>query len=310
MWIAPPNLAEMSQSWSGNPSEWNGYVGIPLALLLGWIAVRNMHVLLVRWASLLGMLATVLSLGPHLHLNGTVHHRMVLPWSLVQSSPIFVHVLPSRLALYLFLAAALLLAVFVRGLESPFMGWRSMAGWLALVLALLPLLPREPTPVAPTPVPKFFSSEAGVGRLPPSSVALVLPFTTDPGVVYPGEARHTAVDAMVWQAHSDYRFRMPSGYVIVPGPGGQPSHGPVPTDTSRVVIAIADGEAPSPMTPDLRRALAADFQRWQVRTVIVGPMPHQAGELSLISDLLGRPPEQVGGVYVWWDVSSQSIVPT
>ena len=50
-----------------------------------------------------------------------------------------------------------------------------------------------------------------------------------------------------------------------------------------------------------RRALAANLARWDVDTVVVGPMEHQATMLRFLTDLLGRPPTLVDGVYVWSD---------
>jgi hypothetical protein len=36
--------------------------------------------------------------------------------------------------------------------------------------------------------------------------------------------------------------------------------------------------------------------------VIVGPMHNEQQEVDLFTQLLGRPPAFVDGVYVWWDV--------
>src|SRR5439155_5535485 len=49
--LAPQRLVELTQRWTGNPVEWNGYVGVPLAVLLLWIAVRHRSVGLVRWTA-------------------------------------------------------------------------------------------------------------------------------------------------------------------------------------------------------------------------------------------------------------------
>jgi hypothetical protein len=37
----------------------------------------------------------------------------------------------------------------------------------------------------------------------------------------------------------------------------------------------------------------------RIQTVIVGPMMYQDTMVRFITDLLGRPPEPVGGVYLW-----------
>ncbi len=53
------------------------------------------------------------------------------------------------------------------------------------------------------------------------------------------------------------------------------------------------------MTSDARLRYAHDLRAWQVQTVIVGPMANQDQMVGFFSDLLGRPPIQEGGVYVW-----------
>jgi hypothetical protein len=43
---------------------------------------------------------------------------------------------------------------------------------------------------------------------------------------------------------------------------------------------------------------------------VVGPMDPPATRAAMVrflSDLLGRPPEPAGGVWVWWDVQPRSL---
>jgi hypothetical protein len=55
------------------------------------------------------------------------------------------------------------------------------------------------------------------------------------------------------------------------------------------------------LTGPRRRALARDFVRWRVGSVVVGPMPNQAAMVAFMTDLLGSEPRLVEGVYVWRD---------
>ena len=56
------------------------------------------------------------------------------------------------------------------------------------------------------------------------------------------------------------------------------------------------------LRPDLRwQALARDFVRWRIGSVVVGPMPNQAAMVAFLTDLLGREPQVVEGVYLWRD---------
>jgi hypothetical protein len=64
------------------------------------------------------------------------------------------------------------------------------------------------------------------------------------------------------------------------------------------------------LVPELRQQLVADLVRWQVGTVVVGPMdspPTEATMVQFFTELLGRPPEQVAGVWVWWNVRPRSL---
>ncbi|HEV8163372.1 MAG TPA: hypothetical protein VGR74_02785 [Actinomycetota bacterium] len=46
----------------------------------------------------------------------------------------------------------------------------------------------------------------------------------------------------------------------------------------------------------------AILRRWGVRTVLVGPMDHQATMVAFFSALLGHRPTPNGGVLAWWNV--------
>jgi len=51
-----------------------------------------------------------------------------------------------------------------------------------------------------------------------------------------------------------------------------------------------------------RQRLLEELRRWHVETVIVGPMDNQPLMVDFMTWLLGRPPAQTGGVFVWWNV--------
>ncbi len=297
-WLTPSSAAQLSTRWTGNAAEWNGYVGVTLALLLVWTMIRYHRVPVIRWSAVMALLVAVLSMGPHLHVNGHVYPRAILPWALVRNLPIFNDMLPARLSLYFFLFAAVGLAFFVSRLELRPDRLSKLAGWSVVALALLPLIPQLPWPHDQHPVPRFFTGPA-VQHIQPGSVMLVAPFTTEPGP-QPPAAQGVAADPMLWQSWAGYRFRMPTGYMRIPGPNGETISGPPPSVTQDVMIRVVSGEQPPLLTPQLRRQMARDLESWQVRTVVVGPMPNQAGMVRLFSELLGRAPEDCDGVYVWW----------
>ena len=82
MLIAPESAIDISRQWTGDDAEWNAYVGIPLVMLLAYIAFRWRRVTLVSWSTLLALVVAVLSMGPHLHIAGAIHFHIILPWRL------------------------------------------------------------------------------------------------------------------------------------------------------------------------------------------------------------------------------------
>jgi hypothetical protein len=286
-----PAAVAISDHFTSNGTEWNGYLGLPLLLLLFGVAARWWQRPLVRVASLLALGLAIASLGPRLHIAGHLT-RVRLPWLAVQAVPVIDNVLPNRLMLYVFLLAGLLVAVFADAVLGQGNPRRITLGILALALALLPLVPRSPASSTPLAVPPFFASHA-VDHVPASSVALVAPFAHYPSTVAP----------MLWQALSGMRFRMPEGYFVGADTMGHAQFGPSATPLSRAMEAIQAGRPPPPPTPAALAVLVGVLRGWRVQTVLVGPMGHQATMADFFTTLLGRPPTPVGGVLAWWNVN-------
>jgi hypothetical protein len=301
MLLVPGAVAGLSHAWTGGDAESNAYIGVPMIAMLGFITVRWRSFPIVLWSAILAALIALLSMGPHLHLGGNIHFHIPLPWLLLQRLPVFDNVLPARLMLFFYLLAGIAVAFFVRELRQQLTGWKVRAGWVWVAVSLLTLLPAVPWPATPNPVPEFFSG-AGVARIPAGSVALVAPFTTAPGF-QPGPGQDSSNYPMLWQLASRMRYRMPEGSLIVPDVDGTPTGGRPPASTTQsVMIAIQRGGQAPNATPDLKASVGTDLDRWQVRTVIVGPMYNQVAMVGFFTSLLGREPQSVGGVLVWWDV--------
>ncbi len=299
MLLAPSPLLNIAHAWTGDDAEWNAYVGVPLLAMLAFIAVRWWSSLMVRWAAIVAVLVALLSLGPHLHLAGRIHFHIPLPWLLLQKLPLLDNVLPSRLMLFFYLLAALALALFVKETRERGRGWKLGLGWAATALSLVVLLPAVPWPSTPNPIPPFFTS-AAVKRMPQGSVALVAPFSTAPGFQV-GPGQDAATNPMLWQEASGMWFRMPEGALNVPDIYGNPSGGRPPQSyLQSTMIAIQQGSQTPIVTPVFRSTIWNDLSRWKIQTVIVGPMFNQQAMIDFFRALLGRNPEQVGGVFVWW----------
>lgn len=286
--IAPEAAVRLGDGFTGTKET---YLGIPLLFVVAVVFARRRSPV-VRVGVAMLMVCMVLSLGSRLRIGGLVT-PIPLPWSAVESMPVLWHMVPARLALFAALFAGLLLAVAVDELWLAG-GWRRRVLAVAvpvLVLAFLaPSAPLRSSPVAATP--PFFTSSA-VSTLPRDSVALVVPF--------PQKGR--ANQAMVWQVQAGMWFKMPGGYFVGPGPDGGTLREAPPTTTSRTLDRIQRGGPPPGLTPALRRRIAEDFARWEVDSVILGPMPYRRVMTRFLTDLLGRPPDRVAGVELWTDAT-------
>ena len=263
------------------------YLGVPLLLVLLALAIRWWRRPVVRVGTVMLLLAVMFSMGSYLQVGGRAT-TLMLPWVLFDDLPVIASLIPSRLAMFTALFAGLLLAVFLHAVWRAG-GWRRTAAAVVAVVALAPLLPAGPVPAAKVETPPFFATGA-VRRLPEGSAALVLPF-----------ANRRVSKAMTWQAEAGMWFRMPGGYVIGPTRDGRPRFDANPNTATRAFGVIQRGLPAPRLVGGRRRALAANLARWDVDTIVVGPMEHQATMLRFLTDLLGRPPTLVGGVYVWSD---------
>jgi hypothetical protein len=301
--VAPGRATALASTFTGNITEWDGYLGIPLLLTCLLTVVALWREVLIRVAGLTALLVLLLSFGPYLHVGGQTV-GLSLPWRLLGAIPGLEHILPARMAVYLDLFAALLLA---RGLVEVRRGRgiRRMGGLgtaaLVAVLCILPLVPRVPLPTTSTPLPTYFTS--GAPGMAGGSPVLVAPFPTtcdfDPD--RRGPVCRTS-DPMVWQALADMRFKMPGGYFVGIDESGHTFYGAAPTVTSTALGRVEEGvDAPSDAeSASLRAAILAELHRWQIGAVIVGPMPRHRDEVvQFVTALLGRAPASEQGVDMW-----------
>lgn len=287
--IAPSWAVALTGTFTGYPLEWNGYVGVALlALMVATVWVWRRRAL-VAWSGAMALVVLVLSFGTRLHVFG-VTQPVPIPWRALVVIPLFEHVLPSRLMIHFYLFAGIVLAFVVRRILDgrPWLPFRATSS-VAVAASLVLLVPSFPIGATPAETPPFFFGAAA--RIPEGSVALVAPYA-DSDEILP----------MVWQANAGYRYRMPEGYAIRPGPGDAATFDPDPTFTGGALSTIEAGGTAPPLDGATRRSISCDVARWNVRTVIVGPMPHQEQAAATLAWALGREPEHVQGVLVWWNV--------
>jgi hypothetical protein len=283
--LSHDGAAELVAGFAGGNSA---YLGLPLVLVLVVLAVRWRSSGVVRVGLALMVVAAVLSLGPTLLVGGR-DTGIPLPWAFFDDLPLLPSLIPARLAQLTALFAGLLLAVFLHAVWREG-GWRRPAAVAVALAVLVPLWPAATVPAEKVATPAFFTSPA-VRELPRDGVTLVLPWPY-----------RRIAEPMTWQAEAGLWFRMPGGYFIGPrGDSEQPRFDAVPTSASMTFTRIFAGAPPPRLTRPRRRALAHDFVRWRVGSVVVGPMPNQAAMIGFLTELLGREPQAVGDVYLWRD---------
>ena len=318
--LVPGRLAAAgSHLLYGNLSENGGYIGIPLILLLVFLTAMCWRSRWVRFAAVLVVLTTVLSLGAHLVVDNHVT-VLPLPWDLLQHLPFASDVIVSRLSLYTAFFISLLVAL---GMSELLDRWRTsptpsmpcrrarfdehrvrvfsaVALGVLLLASALSWIPSWPMETAPADVPAFFASPA-VDRIPSGSVVLISP--------YPSVAE---VQPQMWQAVAGMRFRIIGGYALSAGPQGTSTDFPQvlrPTAVQRFLWAKATGGDPYPSGsfPSEGKGLACQLRtfllRYRVGSVVSTAADAEPGPIdALYAQAMGSPSYNGDGVVAWFGV--------
>ncbi|HKA48829.1 MAG TPA: hypothetical protein VKK19_04450 [Candidatus Dormibacteraeota bacterium] len=288
MRLSTSGSAALTGGFTGNASENDAYVGVPLIVLFIVAARLRWHVPTVRWAALLTAVMALLSLGPWLHVGG--HSTPIpMPWAAIGNLPLLQNMLPGRLMLFAFLGIGIVVGELASAAirAGPRKGALAVA---ALAVALLPLVPRLPFISTDAKAPGFFWAGGGVAQLPPGGAILVTPFSNN----------HSS-EAMYWQATAGYTFQMPEGEAFVPGYPA-PTLGP-PRSHLQTTLDALDHGGVAPTSAEDRAQALHELSAFGVRSVVAGPSPGHDRIVQYLTALLGRPPAQSGGVDVWWDVT-------
>jgi hypothetical protein len=295
--FAPPEATRISSEFSVLFHEADAYLGLPLIVVLSVIVVLGRHDVRVRTAAAGGLAMLVLSMGGHLVVGGT-STGIPLPWLLASGFPLLENVVASRFIVFTWLAVAILVAFGIeRALRGPI---RQAAPRLAVLgLALLVVLP-APLRSTTNAVPAFFSRWAQEGMRSDATILFAPFFRNGAGA-----------DPMLWAAIAGDEPRMVEAYAYVPRPDGRAGYGPNPTQLFSIMGSIQD--APSDLAIVARAAVrdqvAADIRAKGITDVIVGPMVRTRAMIAFFTDLFGRPPEAVDGVWIWRAVDVQGVTP-
>ena len=301
--VAQLTFAVMAYHFTGgNFTENAGYLSLPFVALFVFFAVRWRKDRLVLSASLLSVLAFILSLGNRLDVKGNAT-SIPLPEAVFAHLPLLDSTVPARYALLVSLFAVIVVTIgadrFVASLKdhrNPTTSTRLLdlgvvAAMLCTAVLMFPLVPlhTQRVPWAPDTV-------STLNAIHPGTVVLTYPFTMEPWT-----------EAMSWQALDEMRFRLIGGYVTEQE---SPNYGEsFPSLIAPKVVEetlIKDqfgankisGEQTIFPTPDakadLQRALCTFVRRHDVGAVIFwkgglyrGVDPSAAHQL--FSDALGKP---------------------
>ncbi len=145
-------MTHVSSLYTGNFSEDDGYLGIPVIILVIMSAQALWKSRFHRSILYTLVIVVVLSMGPNLHILGH-QTKLLLPWVIIQYIPILRDVLPSRLMLYGDIIVVILIISYFEDLLSR----RSqpnfifpLASIFLIVLFWAPSLPYAYTPVSRT----------------------------------------------------------------------------------------------------------------------------------------------------------------
>jgi hypothetical protein len=291
-----------------NRTEENSFLGpVLLVLLMVTLIVLYRRAAPGRRATLralvtVGAAFLLMSVGPHLEV---LHHQtdIAMPYAVLRHLPMFDSALPARFALVVTAVAAIVLALAADHLvsRSPRWSWASIAGVAVFAVALLPLVPLPVKTRNRTPEPAFIAQGLWKQYVPENGVLSPLPFTNN-----------VTNDGFRWQAYTMARggrqFRIPDGYLLVPGTKGADGRGqlgPTPRPTSALFYRAAVQNKVSPITETDRTRARRDFAYWDLDGVFLadeingpGGRMHRDAAATVATDLLG-PPQRVGGVLFW-----------
>jgi hypothetical protein len=316
--MAGPNAVRyLGFSVGSNAIEFDGYIGVVVLALAGFLVWRSRRSPRMQLATVLFLVAAVLSLGPYLDIDARSTH-VPLPFLLLVHVPLVGNVLPSRFSLEVFMCLA---AVIAFGLDDmhrhrPRPQWltsRVFAGALvaAVVVTQLPQWPYSTKQILP-PWPITTKQETAL----PTALRAAIPAGDPVTITYP-YLRDLTPQAMEWQMDSGYPFRLLGGYAHVRNANGDFVTSPSlmsPPGLQHFLDAEAyagvllsrlpdrsrtAGEARL-LSPGLVSITRTTLSKYDVRMVIVDRSAAGSGPvIKLFNETLGPPKIGTGQFSMW-----------
>jgi hypothetical protein len=287
-------------------AEAGGYIGIPLIILTGVLAFRSRRSPRTQLAVVLLLGAAILSLGPHLAVDGRLTH-IPLPFLLLDHLPVLNGLLPNRISFEVDACLAALIAFGLDDMHRASVGrghgpapGKRIGGRGSVVLAGVTLavlvatqLPRWPDP---------FASQPAVSL--PTALTSAIPSGDPVALTYPYDTANTN-EPMLWQAQDGFRFRLLGGYAYTSYFGFsslRPSR-MSPPGTQQFLANEEDINFFGPgltVSPKLVAITRSVVSRYDIRLVIVDRSMSNSGPvMELFNDALGPPRLSVGRFSMW-----------
>lgn len=261
-WVGGGALQPLSRRFAVSVVEDGAYLGLFLLVILLFAVTRWRS--RATWLLLAFIaVAALASLGPVLRVFGTP--TVELPWRLAAQVPLLRDVVPARLTLYVWLATAVIVALWLAHGKRRL----SWVRWVLFSVAAVSLLPVTTSPPyhPPVRIPAFFTSGEYERYLLPGEIVLPIPGET--------------ADEMLWQVEAGMYFRLARGYVGVP---------PSVASSGRSSLANAT-IAPNP------GVIGRFIRAHHVGAILLADAA--AGRWKGALETLGVTPVDVGGIYVY-----------
>ena len=308
--FAPQYFRSIADNFA--PGENYAYLGLPFVLLLvvGVITLRKNRLVIISF--IVAVTAGIMSLGGSLVIDttpkvipGTNHAAgHWLPERIFESLNFFENIIPSRLMMYTFLFADIILVLVLHAIvtRSKSRLWGVLAAGAVALVCLVPEFPR---------IPMSNVSQAAVVKTPTGVTTLTHSYIPvgDSVITYPYPA--TTLDAMLWQGDMDLPFKMPGAWfrVTVSATDSSSALDPVyfygTTSTAGEVFVLLQQGTPVTMSQELRSSILDELRGWKIHWVLASCSgPTASTDRMYLTQLFGRPTHVSSGAYLWRVASS------